>query len=199
MTTRTYWLLSLLCLGLSVPLVIRLANRDSRGGPPAIRFATYNLALNRTAPGALVEELRGGGCEPARKLAQVLQTLRPDIVLLNELDRDEDGAALEVFEREYLGVSQNGREPLAYEFRVAAPVNTGVPSGVDLDGDGEVGGAGDAYGYGAFPGQYGMALLSRYPILTDDVRTFRELRWSAMPNALRPEGHYSDAAWSALP
>src|SRR3546814_2632341 len=53
-----------------------------------------------------------------------------------------------------------------------APVNTGVPSGLDLDGSGTVGGEGrdrgnDAWGYGLHPGQYGMLVLSRYPIDTD--------------------------------
>src|SRR3546814_1177106 len=68
---------------------------------------------------------------------------------------------------------------------------TGVPSGLDLDGSGTIGGEGrdrgnDAWGYGLHPGQYGMLVLSRYPIDTDAVRTFRLLKWSAMPGAARP-------------
>src|SRR3546814_15576309 len=45
--------------------------------------------------------------------------------------------------------------------RFTAPPNTGVPSGHDLDGDGRTMGPRDALGYGRFPGQYGMAILSR--------------------------------------
>ena len=59
-------------------------------------------------------------------------------------------------------------------------------------------GPGDAHGFGAFPGQYGLAILSRHPIVTAEVRTFRTLRWSAMPGALRPDGFYADAVWSSL-
>ena len=65
-------------------------------------------------------------------------------------------------------------------------------------GDGEVAGPQDAYGYGRFPGQYGMALLSRYPILEDQARTFQTLKWSAMPGALRPRGYYPDDVWRHL-
>src|SRR3546814_14376375 len=80
--------------------------------------------------------------------------------------------------------------PLHYPYRYLAPVNTGVPSGLDLDGSGTIGGEGrdrgnDAWGYGLHPGQYGMLVLSRYPIDTDAVRTFRLLKWSAMPGAAR--------------
>ena len=39
--------MALLCVGLSVPLVYHLATRNQRGGRPSVRFASYNLALNR--------------------------------------------------------------------------------------------------------------------------------------------------------
>src|SRR3546814_10950617 len=77
-----------------------------------------------------------------------------------------------------------GGDPLRYPYLYLAPVNTGVPSGLDLDGSGTIGGEGrdrgnDAWGYGLHPGQYGMLVLSRYPIDTDAVRMFRLLTWSA--------------------
>ena len=192
-----YSLLALVCMGLSVPLLYHLANRD-RGAVPSVRFATLNLALNRSEAGALVAELRGGKSEQARKLAELVQRVRPDVLFCNELDRDPDGEALAVFQREYLAVSQNGWEPIDYAFRYAGEVNTGVPSEVDVDRDGKVGGAGDAFGYGRFVGQYGMVLLSRYPILIDEVRTFQRLRWSEMPGALRPAGFWPEEVWQRL-
>ena len=41
----------------------------------------------------------------------------------------------------------------------------------------------DSWGFGTFPGQYGMTLLVRegLEVLTDSVRTFRLLPWQAMP------------------
>ena len=76
---------------------------------------------------------------------------------------------------EYLAVGQNGAEPVTFEYTYVAPSNTGIPSGVDLDNSGSVGGPNDAFGFGFFPGQFGMAFLSRYPI--KDVRTFQAFRW----------------------
>jgi hypothetical protein len=66
---------------------------------------------------------------------------------------------------------QSRRLPYAY----VAPSNTGIPSGFDLNNDGKVGGGDDALGFGAFEGQYGMAILSRCPIDRENVRTFPEL------------------------
>jgi hypothetical protein len=88
-------------------------------------------------------------------------------------------------------------------------VNTGVPSGLDLDGNGQAGGEGrlrgnDAWGYGLHPGQYGMLVLSRYPLDEDQARSFQLLRWAAMPGALRPlqpgtgKPFHSDAVWKQL-
>jgi endonuclease/exonuclease/phosphatase family metal-dependent hydrolase len=75
-----------------------------------------------------------------------------------------------LFQQRYLEVAQaNGGAALHYPHRYLAPVNTGVPSGLDLDGNGETDGIGrdrgnDAWGYGLHPGQYGMLVLSRFPI-----------------------------------
>jgi 3-phytase len=77
--------------------------------------------------------------------------------------------------------------------RFAAPVNTGVPSGKDLDGDGQVnpspgsrGYGNDALGYGLFPGQYGMVVYSMFPIDRARVRAFERLLWKDVPGALLP-------------
>ena len=45
----------------------------------------------------------------------------------------------------------------------------------------------DAFGFGFFPGQFGMAVYSMYPIDTDDVRTFQHFLWKDMPGALLPD------------
>lgn len=189
---------TLVCLGLAVPLAWLLLERRAGARVPVVRVATFNVALNRPTAGALLAELRGGACAPARALAEIVQRTAPDVLLLNEIDRDADGAAANVFAREYLAVGQNGQPPIDYAFIHVPPVNTGEPTGLDLDRDGRTDGPGDAYGYGAFPGQYGMAILSRHPILTDRIRSFRTLRWAAMPGAQRPAGYYDDATWQRL-
>ncbi len=192
-----YTVLSALCLVASLPLAWRLLNRTMPGSAiPVVRIATFNVALNRPKAGELLAELRAGSSQ-ARKIAEIVQRNEVDVLLLCELDRDDAAESAKVFAKEYLARSQNGQKAIDFPFSFVPPVNTGVPSGLDLDGDGRADGPGDAYGFGAFPGQYGMALLSRHPILADEARTFRELPWSAMPGALRPNG-YSDAVWSQL-
>jgi 3-phytase len=50
-----------------------------------------------------------------------------------------------------------------------------------------VGGPDDAFGFGFFPGQFGMAVYSMHPIVLDDVRTFQTFLWADMPGALLPD------------
>ncbi|MBT8198147.1 MAG: endonuclease/exonuclease/phosphatase family protein, partial [Acidimicrobiia bacterium] len=104
-----------------------------------------------------------------------------------EFDYDAGGAAARLFQDNYLSVSQGGADPIDYPFRFVAPSNTGVPSGFDLDNSGFVGGGNDAYGFGFFPGQYGMVVYSMFPIDEDEVRTFQNFLWKDMPGALLPD------------
>jgi hypothetical protein len=164
--------------------------------PPApregeVRFATFNAALSREAPGALLDELSAPGRAQIRNVAEIVQWVRPDVLLVNEFDHDEDGLGPRLFLDEYLSVGRGGTAGTDLPYVYTAPVNTGVASGADLDGDGRVtpgsaAYAGDAFGFGLFPGQYGMAVFSRFPLLTDRVRTFREFRWADLPGALLP-------------
>ena len=175
---------------------------SGESGAAVLRVATYNTSLYDDSDGGLVKRLAAGD-EHARKVAAVIQVVRPDLLLLNEFDFDERGEAIERFTRDYLGVGQHGHEPIAYAFHYAAPVNTGVPSGMDLDGDGRSAGPNDAWGFGRHPGQYGMLVLSRYPIDAKAVRSFRLYRWADMPGALRPlraDGtpYHAEATWQAL-
>ncbi len=158
-----------------------------------IRIATYNIALDREREGQLLEELTTRPRVQVERLIAVLRHVRPDVVLLNEIDHDAEGAAVAAFV-ELLATAEAEGEPLVYEHVFTAPVNTGVDSGLDLDGDGELGGPGDAWGWGDFPGQYGMAILSRFPFDLEAVRTFQHLRWADLPENLLPHGFYGDAA-----
>lgn len=202
-------LLAALCLaGCGGPAAEASRPNDAVNPAMPLRFATLNTSLYDEEHGGLIARLDHGD-DDARKIAAIIQRQRPDVLLLNEFDYDAAGLAADLFQRRYLEVGQSGEQPIHYPYRYLAEVNTGVPSGLDLDGDGKVGGEGrfhgnDAWGYGLHPGQYGMLVLSRHPIDTDDVRSFRLLRWSAMPDALRPghptrRGHYHrDDVWQQL-
>nr|WP_245900891.1 endonuclease/exonuclease/phosphatase family protein [Prauserella shujinwangii] len=154
---------------------------------PEIRFATFNASLNRGAEGELLADLSTPDDPQAREVAEVIHRNRPDVLLLNEFDYVAGGAAADAFRDNYLEVGQNGARPIDYPYAFAAPVNTGVPTGFDLDHDGTVGGGNDAHGFGLFEGQYGMLVLSRYPIDAEHVRTFQRFRWKDMPGALLPD------------
>lgn len=164
------------------------AEGPHRGHHEAVRFATFNTSLNRPTAGGLAADLADGEDAQARSVAQILATVDADVVLLNEVDHDPEALA-------HLREKFLAPEGADYPFVFTAPVNTGVPSDHDLDNDGTVGGPGDALGFGEFPGQYGMVVLSRFPIDTDAVRTFQDLRWADMPGALLPEDPTTGEAW----
>ncbi|MEM9295915.1 MAG: endonuclease/exonuclease/phosphatase family protein [Planctomycetota bacterium] len=118
---------------------------------------------------------------------------------LEEFDHDPSGRSLELFVELYLREAQaEDVAPIDYAYSFTPHVNTGQLTGYDLDGDGSPSGPGDAYGWGAFPGQYGMAVLSQLPLDQDRVRTFRNLRWTAMPGAGPPSGAFPRDAVPAL-
>ena len=162
-------------------LLCNVAASMPQAHTPKLRFATFNVSLSRNKAGGLIAELASGGSKQIRAVAEILQRVRPDIVLLNEFDFDAEGRAIKLFTERFLAVGQNGAQPLRYAHVFVAPTNTGVDSGFDLDGDGAVGRPGDAWGFGRFPGQYGMALLSRIPIDRKQTRTFQKLMWRDMP------------------
>ena len=165
--------------------------RPGRRPHPDVRFATFNVSLFRAEQGQLVADLRAGD-EQARTVAEIVQLQRPDVLLVNEFDYDPRGKAVALFGDHYLGVSQGGRAPIRYPYRMAFASNTGIASGFDLNNDGVIGTEGraygdDAFGFGEFPGQYAFAVYSRYPIATEAIRTFQHFRWADMPGALLPD------------
>ena len=131
-------------------------------------------------------------------MAEIVQRNAPDILLLNEFDYDAAGNAAGLFKKNYLSVSQRGQAAIDYPYVYLAPSNTGIPSGADLDGDGVVGGAADALGYGDFEGQFAMVLYSKYPIDTANVRTFQEFLWKDMPHSQLPTTYYDKVVQGVL-
>ena len=178
-------ILGLSAAALAVPPV------EAKGPPDPVRFATFNASLNRNSAGQALADLSTTGNAQASAVAEIIQRTRPDVLLINEFDYVDgpvDGNALtDAFATNYLGVGQNGAEPIDYPYVYVAPSNTGVPSGLDFSNDGTVGGPNDAYGFGFFPGQFGMAVFSRYPIDYEAVRTFQLFLWKDMPGALLPD------------
>jgi Endonuclease/Exonuclease/phosphatase family len=168
-----------LCLAMLVPPAAASGER--------IRFATFNASLNRNFEGQLIADLSTPGNAQAQTVAEIIQRVRPEVLLINEFDFDSGNVALRLFQDNYLSVSQNGASPIVYPYRYTAPSNTGIPSGFDFNNNGVIGGPDDAYGFGFFPGQFGMAVYSQHPILFSQIRTFQNFLWKDMPGARLPD------------
>ncbi|MBA3295085.1 MAG: endonuclease/exonuclease/phosphatase family protein [Geodermatophilaceae bacterium] len=171
----------------AIGIVLTMVTPAQASDPDSVRFATFNASLNRFDAGQLITDLSTPDNAQAANVAEVIQRTAPDIVLINEFDFDPDGTALRLFQDNYLSVPHNGAPAIDYAYSYTAPVNTGVPSGFDLNNDGTVGGPDDAFGFGFFPGQFGMAVYSNLPINVDAIRTFQTFRWKDMPGALLPD------------
>jgi hypothetical protein len=171
-----------------------------------LRIATYNASLSpsvASGAGSLVSSLSTPNDPKAQRVAEIIQRVDPDILLINEFNWDGAGQAAELFANNYLAVGHDAAatgtpsQPIAFPYRYlptggSSPFNTGVPSGKDLDNNGVVLPFGnDAFGFGDFPGQFGMVVLSKYPIDAAAARTFQQFLWKDMPGHLIPEPYYS--------
>lgn len=189
---------------------------EAKPNPVALRVAVFNVSMDASnylpadrlaAEGATAVTTALAQQHPQiRAIAEIVQHIRPDILVLNEFDYDPSGQVLGSFQSDYLAVSQRGESPIEYAYAYTAAVNTGVMSPFDLNRDGKVSAdANDAWGYGWYPGQYGMVVLSRYPVDHAAARTFQQFKWADMPGALRPlipgtsDYWYDDTVWAAMP
>lgn len=179
---------------------ISCSDQEKTAVPPSdptvsLRVATFNIwELGRDKLDR--QNAEGVYDHPQLKsAAEIIQRIRPDVLLLNEIDFDEGRENARLFVDRFLKVSQSGREPIDYPHIFFEPSNTGVPSGHDLDNDGKTDGPADGYGFGRYPGQYAMALLSQWPIDSGNARTFQHLLWRDMPGHLIPDGSDGRPEW----
>jgi len=143
----------------------------------------------------LLRDILRNGEQVAAALS-VIRAADADVLLLTGVDIDPEGATISAL-TEVLA-----REGAPYPYHFTATTNAGIRTGLDLDGDGRLGEPEDAQGYGAFPGQGSMAVLSRYPIgqvveLTGQL--WRDLPeadpWFASPEAAAVQRVSSVAHW----
>ncbi|WP_282120950.1 endonuclease/exonuclease/phosphatase family protein [Ruegeria atlantica] len=145
-----------------------------------IRIATYNTELSRDGPGLLLRDIHRGD-DQVMAVVAVLADTRPDIIALQGIDWDFEGLAL-------AALANRLREAgLDYPYTFAAQPNSGLETDLDLDGDGRTNGPGDAQGWGRFTGQGGLAVMSRYPIASDQIQDLSDLLWLELPGAELPQ------------
>ncbi len=173
-------------------------------GQESLRIATYNASLYGKAAGEIRARLSDAVDTQAEKVAAIIQTVRPDVLLINEIDYDAGGETAKLLAEKFFAVAQGDREPIEYPYVLAAPSNTGVDSELDLNNNGRTGEPNDCWGFGLYPGQYSMAVYSRFPIDQKSIRTFQHFLWKDFPAALRPvdpatkQPYYDDKTWNVL-
>ena len=199
-------------LGLA-PLLFGFAFAAPHAHADSVRFATFNASLNRDASGQLLSDLSNPlatgvsstvskRIQQAHNVAEIIQRVNPDILLVNEFDFDQNGVAgtssvpsalgyssnaAQLFQDNYLSASHGNAvrgttSGIEFAYRYTPTTNTGLASGFDLNNNGVVAGGDDAYGFGNFAGQYGFTIYSKYEIVS--VRTFQTFKWKDMPGNL---------------
>ncbi|MEO1789033.1 MAG: endonuclease/exonuclease/phosphatase family protein [Pseudomonadota bacterium] len=139
-------------------------------------MATYNTELGRDGPGLLLRDILSGEDADVLSVGGVIAEVAPDVLVLQGFDHDHGLVALGAFADHLASLG------LSYPHRVALAPNSGMATGIDLDGDGRLGEPEDAQGFGWFAGAGGMAVLARVPVL--GVRDFSHLPWADLPGNL---------------
>ncbi len=184
--------------------------------PTKLRIATFNVSMealnyvehspnNETQVfGNELTKALQENKQQIKNIAEIIQRVNPDIILLNEFDRIND-ENIHYFLTNYLAKPQNDQTAISYPYLYQGAVNTGVKVNGGLNHDGKTNQQpSDTHGFGYFEGHFGMVLLSKYPIDEEKIRTFQHFKWKDMPNALKtidPESKqswYSDETWQAL-
>lgn len=151
------------------------------------------MELSRNGPGLLLRDILRGEDPQVQAVAALLAEVRPDILLLTDIDHDLDLAALRALRDR---IAEAGP---VYPHLFAPKQNSGRGSGRDLDGDGRLGEPEDALGFGFFTGEGGIALLSRHPIDAGATQDFSGFLWRDLPGTLIGGAEVPQAAQSVLP
>ncbi|WP_245820507.1 endonuclease/exonuclease/phosphatase family protein [Flavimaricola marinus] len=145
-----------------------------------LRVATWAAPLSRDGPGLLLRDIRKGEDAQIAAFVAVLDEVRPDVLLLTDIDWDLEAMALTAL------IATLRAQGLDYPYHYTARPNAGIPTGLDMDGNGRLGEARDGLGYGRFSGNGGLAIISRYPVGIAEARAFTDLRWRDLPDAVLP-------------
>ena len=177
---------------------------NSANAQQRLKLATYNASLHGKVDGEIRQRLASGVDSQAEKVAAIVQAVRPDVLLINEIDYDAEMDTARLLADKFLNKPQGAHDPIEYAYVYSIPSNTGIDSRLDLNNNGKTGEPADAWGYGQYPGQYGMAIFSRHRIIEDEVRTFQQFLWKDMPGAKRPVDpetggfYYKGDVWETL-
>jgi hypothetical protein len=137
------WVIGSLAIA-TATLAVGAAPAEAGGEAASVRYATFNASLNRNNAGDLANELGSTGSAQPDTVAEIIQRVRPHVLLINEFDFDPGGVSAQLFKDNYLSMPHGDAEGIDYPYHFVAPSNTGIASFLDLDNSGAVGGPGDA-------------------------------------------------------
>ncbi|MEM6310695.1 MAG: endonuclease/exonuclease/phosphatase family protein [Pseudomonadota bacterium] len=123
---------------------------------------------------------------------EVIHAVAPDILVIGGFDWDFENRAVAAFQKEL--ATAGHAMPYAY----APQPNRGLPTGLDLDQDGRLNEPEDRQGFARFTGADGLALLSRFPVQTEDAIDLTPLLWSDLPGALLPYPNQPEGLGAAM-
>ena len=129
----------------------------------------------------LLRDILRGEDPQVKAVAHVVARISPDILVLQRVDYDLHLHAAKAL-RDM--IAQDGP---TYPHVFAFQPNSGVRTGLDMDGNGRIAEPRDTQGYGDFVGQRGMVVMSRFPIIESAATDFSAFLWRDLPQALLPE------------
>lgn len=132
--------------------------------------------MSRKGPGLLLAAIAKGDPQVAA-VTRMIAAAEADILVLADIDYDHGNATLAALR----DAIRAGGGP-EYRHLASPRPNSGIDSGRDLDGDGRLGRAADAQGFGRYAGQGGLAILSRVPLRL--VADHSHRLWRDMPDSL---------------
>ncbi|CZF86698.1 endonuclease/exonuclease/phosphatase family protein [Grimontia marina] len=158
--------------------------------PKTLRFATFNVAMSADKSGEIFSQLEEGTHRRFANIAAVIQHSQPDVLLLCEFDHPGNGGddgMLAFFQNEYLEKSQFGQLAIHFPYSYLPATNTGlsVVEGEEISVSPE-----RAHGFGRHHGQYGFAILSKYPLDIENCRHWQKTTWQDYPGSQMPESYF---------
>ncbi len=194
----------LLILFFSLPINQIFSQQAS--GKTMARIALFNIWEMSTEKLLETDENGTGTAEQLLAAAEIIQIIRPDVLVINEIDHDidafQEGQNLTLNARRFIdNYLKQGERSVDFRFIYAAPCNTGFLAGMDFDNNSVIASeqdrhsrdhGGDCFGYGEYPGQYSMAVLSRFPLDFTQARTFQKFLWKDLPDNQIPDSWYSE-------
>ena len=189
-------ILNQIVIGVMISLSISFLTAQS------LRLSLFNIKELSTAKITDVDEDGIGQNQQLIAAAKIIQNISPDVLVINEIDHDYSHSEnLQLNAKRFLSsYLKSGDTPIDYEYIFTAPCNTGLLTGFDLNNDGHNATkkdqgtrkhGDDCYGWGQYPGQYSMAVLSKFPFQGKGVKTFQNFLWKDLPGNHIPSKFYS--------